>query len=1105
MIFSGDYIKHPEWGHFFPDEITINGNMIKNISNKINIISEKEINTVNMKWKNTNTLTLSYMFIDCENITEVDLSLCRNYSVSPNSIRYIFKNCISLTSIYFGDYFKGAKWYWMEYIFYNCFSLISLDLSKMDTSYITDMNYIFYNCSSLISLDLSNFNTYNVKTMKSAFENCSNLKYINLKNSVDKNIIKYTYYNNIFKGTPDDILICINKTKNKILYDLIPNKNCFMYSNECFEKFVNNNIYDDFNYSYYRSIERDVILIHKKAYNINNSISNLYHNNYYPIKNNESLDEEYLYYYPLQDGYFYDFKELIFRKCYNSCKKCESKGDIIYHKCLECFPDFSYEINLNSYLNCYENCSNPHYFDEERNFYCISSDKCFGEYNKFIPEKNECVKNCTEDSLYQYEFRNICYEKCPDNIESVETVGYYCDVICNETYPFELIEIQKCVDFCSINDLKLNLCIKKYINEKPDSEITIEDKIIENIEKEFMSDNFNKTKIEDGNDEVIENEKMTITLTTTKNQNKNIKQNSTSINLGDCEKLLRLNYNLSENETIYIKKIDVNQEGFKIPKVEFDVYYIYNGSKLEKMNLSICNGTKVYFFIPLEINEDIDKLNSSSDYYNNICYTTTSNSGTDITLKDRKNEFIQNNKTVCQENCDFSDYDYDIKKVKCACKYKKSSNLFSEMNINKTKLYEKFKDIKNIANINILKCYKELFKENNLRKNIGFISIIIIIVFHIVCIIIFYKNQLDKIETTINDIIFGIQHYKLLKEEEDIHKQKLNKKIKSKKGILKQQYYLNINDKQNNNKKYKKLFPVYNQRNEGIKFTKIEDNNSPPIKKKKNLKSHRKKKVVKNIISLYKDGNNSFNIITQNKKEIIEKTKKIMEYNDSELNDLSYKHALKLDNRTYCIYYISLLKLKNNLIFTFFYTNDYNSRIIKIDLFFFSFIIYYTVNALFFNDNTMHKIYEDEGSFNFIYQFPQIIYSSLISIVINTLLKFLSLSENDLLTFKKSKNNEELKLKGKDLFNKLKIKFLSYFILSFILLLFFWYYLSMFCAIYKNTQVHLIKDTLISFGLNFIYPFFIYLLPGIFRRISLSNKKNKSEYLYSISKLLQMV
>ena len=63
----------------------------------------------------------------------------------------------------------------------------------------------------------------------------------------------------------------------------------------------------------------------------------------------------------------------------------------------------------------------------------------------------------------------------------------------------------------------------------------------------------------------------------------------------------------------------------------------------------------------------------------------------------------------------------------------------------------------------------------------------------------------------------------------------------------------------------------------------------------------------------------------------------------------------------------------------------------------------------------------------------------------------------------------------------------------------------MFSAVYKKTQYHLIKDTLISFGLSFIYPFGIYLLPGILRIPALSRKKNKKIYLYKCSKTLQIL
>ena len=62
----------------------------------------------------------------------------------------------------------------------------------------------------------------------------------------------------------------------------------------------------------------------------------------------------------------------------------------------------------------------------------------------------------------------------------------------------------------------------------------------------------------------------------------------------------------------------------------------------------------------------------------------------------------------------------------------------------------------------------------------------------------------------------------------------------------------------------------------------------------------------------------------------------------------------------------------------------------------------------------------------------------------------------------------------------------------------------MFCFIFQNTQYILIKDNLISFGLSLLYPFAIYLAPGIFRKLAISNPKKKRNYLYKFSKFLQL-
>ena len=382
------------------------------------------------------------------------------------------------------------------------------------------------------------------------------------------------------------------------------------------------------------------------------------------------------------------------------------------------------------------------------------------------------------------------------------------------------------------------------------------------------------------------------------------------------------------------------------------------------------------------------------------------------------------------------------------------------------------------------------------------------IIFHFLTIFIFYYIQIKLIKNKIQDIVFGINNWNLVKvfEKEKRKLEKDNYKNKKMSKILPTEKDINLNNIQTQKinikfKKTKKFIIKLPTPLDYYFLDKILNKKNPPIKTKKELKQNNNNIIIKNSSS-----NQIINDKSTNNKEIVLKVKEIMFYNDEEMNNLSYKLALKFDKRTFCSYYLSLIRTKHVLIFSF-YNNkkDYNSQIIKINLFFVGFITDLFINALFFNDDTMHKIYEEEGDFNFLYQLPQIIYSTLISLVINNLIQMLALSEGNILDFKKNKNKKNLNKRVDKLNNILRIKFILYFIICIILLIFFWYYLSMFCAVYRNTQNHLIKDTLISLGLSIIYPFGIYLLPGIFRIPSLSNSDNKRNCMYNLSLILQML
>ena len=252
------------------------------------------------------------------------------------------------------------------------------------------------------------------------------------------------------------------------------------------------------------------------------------------------------------------------------------------------------------------------------------------------------------------------------------------------------------------------------------------------------------------------------------------------------------------------------------------------------------------------------------------------------------------------------------------------------------------------------------------------------------------------------------------------------------------------------------------------------------------------------------DFNVSSNILSNKKKQIDinVKTEGSVDLIDCELNNLPFDEALKIDKRTFFQYYISILNENHIIISIFNKKKDYNSFFIKICILLISISLYLVVNALFFNDSMMHKIYQDKGNFNFIYNLPNIIYSVIIISIIIIILKYISLSQKNILGIKYEKNKYNFKAKTVIVIRSLIIKYIFFFIISILFLLLFWYYLSCFCIIYKNTQVYLIKNFLISFTLSIIYPFVIQFFHTFIRIHSL---KNPGQFFFKISQFIQLL
>lgn len=92
---------------------------------------------------------------------------------------YEYGNNSNITNVYFADVISPVSIsYWFAYFR----AVTDLDLSKLDTSNVTQMDGTFNNCKSLTSLDVTNFDTSNVQSMCGLFANCSKLTSLDLTN-----------------------------------------------------------------------------------------------------------------------------------------------------------------------------------------------------------------------------------------------------------------------------------------------------------------------------------------------------------------------------------------------------------------------------------------------------------------------------------------------------------------------------------------------------------------------------------------------------------------------------------------------------------------------------------------------------------------------------------------------------------------------------------------------------------------------------------------------------------------------------------------------------------------------------------------------------------
>ena len=413
-----------------------------------------------------------------------------------------------------------------------------------------------------------------------------------------------------------------------------------------------------------------------------------------------------------------------------------------------------------------------------------------------------------------------------NNMKSTQPIIDTSEIIKTDIY-------NKTIEECSNDKIINNKCQNSKMSNE---QIGI---IYEEIKENILKKDY------DRQNKVIQTENVIFQLSKLDEQKEENNPEVSSIDIGECENILKRKNNISDDESLIIFKTDTKSYDLSATYVQYEIYNPYN---LQQLNLSDCNEVTITVNIPVNLdsttielyeslnNAGYNLFDSESEFYNDICTTYTSINGTDMTLQDRKNDIYsaKGNISMCQTGCELESYNKTTKKAKCNCNIQTEKTItdISKLDFSKEELAKSFlKTFKN-SNFMVLKCYKLVLTFDNIFKNIGRIILSIIYFLFIISIFIHIICDRKRIRIYINEILINktnvLKNKRTSMERISLKTNKIN--IKNK---VKNKEQKSIKNKTNKNKKNNKI-----KNNQNKKKSKD--------KMKKNNKSRSKGKIKKN-------------------------------------------------------------------------------------------------------------------------------------------------------------------------------------------------------------------------------------------------------------------
>ena len=368
-----------------------------------------------------------------------------------------------------------------------------------------------------------------------------------------------------------------------------------------------------------------------------------------------------------------------------------------------------------------------------KNFDYKIVDECPEDKPYIIYTTRQCVSSCSSSNLLEYGifmtkklyfYKNICYNECP---------------------------------YGSVSDDENNTC--KEINEFTKN-ISLSMKVYTTSQKDYilryLGDEYARETIQ-----FIRGDEFSAYDLKVQNMNDIEKMKDYRIPIyifPECIKELRKNHSLNESENIYIEIIENNNErsGFNSTSFKF---FTDNGDILDHSCCYNLDMTAMKYI-------DIEKIGINASLIEMINFLLNNSSigisdsefldhcerifvnGTDLTIIDRK-KLANKAKALCDDNCQFLDFDFIKNYSVCLCKMSEEGNTISE------ELEKQFKDLELIEKINELfdeegnwkyyYCHKVIVFSEVKKNWIIYIQILFLII-EIISFILFFYYQFSIIK-----------------------------------------------------------------------------------------------------------------------------------------------------------------------------------------------------------------------------------------------------------------------------------------------------------------------------------------------------------------------